>query len=80
MDVKFGNGKTVYGPGVEITLDGNEVVAAIHTYLTAHDVHIDGARTIRMNGELFEDVSIYVDPSGQVNYKGKGYSGKGKNY
>lgn len=80
MKIKFGKGKTEYGPGVEIKLSGNEVAKAIYTYLTAHDVHITGAATITMDGELLKKTKIYVDPSGNVVANGKGYSGRGKNY
>jgi len=66
MNIKFGEGKTEYGPGVSITLDGEEVATAIMAYLVAHGVHINGARTIRVNGDLCYNGSIYVDPSGFV--------------
>jgi hypothetical protein len=78
MKVKFGNGKTEYGPGVDITLSGDEVAMAIYTYLTAHRVHIVGPATMTMNGKLLKKTRIYVDPSGRVIAKGKEYNGKGK--
>lgn len=80
MEISFGKGKTEFGPGVQIDLSGNEVATAIHAYLVAHNVHIDGAATIRINGELCEYGGVYVDPSGSVVYKGKGYDGRGNNY
>lgn len=81
MKVKPGKGKTEYGPGVEINLTGNEVAIAIDAYLVAHGIIVDGPRTIRVNGELCKKGQIYVDPSGNVIEKGKGWSGRtGKNY
>ena len=78
MKVKYGKGKTKYGPGVAIKLTGEEVARAIHAYLTAHNVHISGAATIKVNGLLCEKGYVYVDPSGFVVAKGKEYSGRGK--
>jgi hypothetical protein len=77
MNIKLGNGKTQYGPGVQIDLTGDEVATAIHAYLTAHNVHISGARTIRVNGAIIEKGEVYVDPSGFVITDGIKYSGKG---
>jgi len=70
MKIKKGSGKSEYGPGINIELTGEEVATAILAWLTAHNVHIDGARTIRVNGEFCKVGSIYVDPSGFVAYKG----------
>ena len=78
MKIKYGNGKTEYGNGVNIKLTGSEVAMAIYAYLTAHGVYISGAATIRVNGELCKKGSIYVDPSGEVVANGKRYSGRGK--
>ena len=80
MEVKFGKGKTEYGPGVEINLTGNEVATAIDAYLVAHGIIVDGPRTIRIRGELCGNCKVYVDPSGNVIEKGKGWSGRGKHY
>lgn len=77
MEVKYGSGSTEYGPGVLISLTGDEVAAAIATYLVAHDVHIRGPRTITVNGELCEEGHIYVDPSGIVITDGYVFSGRG---
>jgi len=77
MKVKFGKGKTKFGPGVEINLSGNEVAKAIDAYLVANGAEIYGARTITINGELCSNAEIYIDPSGGVLYKGRGYSGIG---
>jgi hypothetical protein len=52
--------------GVSIQLTGDEVATAIHAWLVAHGVHIEGPRTIRVNGELCEHGRIFVDPSGFV--------------
>ena len=77
MDVKYGNGKTKYGPGVSITLTGDEVATAIDAYLVAHGIHVSGPRTIQVNGELCREGSVYVDPSGFVIADGEKYSGRG---
>jgi hypothetical protein len=77
MDIQFGKGKTKYGPGVQITLTGAEVATAIYAYLMAHNVVIDGAATIRVNGELCESGEMYVDPSGRVIADGIGWNGRG---
>lgn len=78
MKIEFGNGKTQYGPGVQIDLTGDEVATAIHTYLEAHNVHINGARTITVNGKRCEKGGVYVDPSGFVVTNGEKLSGRGK--
>jgi hypothetical protein len=77
MNVKYGNGKTEYGPGVQIDLDENEIAIAIDAYLVAHNIRIIGARTIKVNDELIESGKIYVDPSGYVIKDGNQYSGRG---
>ena len=66
MKIKYGKGTTQYGPGVQINLTGDEVAIAIYAYLTANNVHISGAATIRVNGKLCKKGEIYVDPSGYV--------------
>jgi hypothetical protein len=77
MDIQFGEGKTEYGPGIKICLTGNEVATAIYAYLVAQGVHIEGARTISVNGKSCENGQIYVDPSGRVIADGIGWSGCG---
>ena len=77
MKIYYGEGKTEYGPGVQIDLTGSEVATAISAYLTAYNVYVDGPRTIRVNGELIDEGTIYVDPSGFVITNGKKYSGRG---
>lgn len=79
MKIDYGKGKTEYGPGVEIKLSGNEVARAISAYLVARGVHVDGPRTITVNGELCDYGRIYVDPSGfLIDKKGNKWSGRGK--
>ena len=78
MKVYHGNGKTKFGPGVQIDLSGEEVAQAISAYLVAHDVHISGARTIRVNGELCKEGAVYVDPSGSVIANGIRLTGSGE--
>ena len=77
MKINYGKGRTEYGPGIDINLTGDEVACAIGTYLVAHNVHISGPRTIRVNGELCEGGNVYVDPSGFVIADGIKYSGRG---
>lgn len=77
MDVSFGNGPTKYGPGVRIELTGEDIALAIYAYLVAHDIHISGARTVTVNGELCESGEVYVDPGGFVVADGEKYSGRG---
>jgi hypothetical protein len=78
MEVRFGEGRTEYGPGVAIEMTGEEVALAISAYLVAHDVHIVGARTITVNGELCEVGRVYVDPSGSVVTDGRRFTGRGQ--
>lgn len=78
MDIKFGEGTTEYGPGVAIEMTGDEVALAIFAWLVAHDVHIVGARTVTVNGELCEGGRVYVDPSGFVVAGGKRFLGRGR--
>lgn len=78
MRVNYGNGTTEFGPGVLIELTGNEIATAIDAYLCAHNVHVQGSRTITVNGELCEAGEIYVDPSGFVVDNGRHLSGRGR--
>ena len=66
MKIDYGKGPTEYGPGASIKLTGAEVATAIDAYLVAHGVHVDGPRTITVNGGLCKKGEIYVDPSGFV--------------
>ena len=38
MEVKFGEGTTEFGPGVNIEMTGDEVATAINAWLAAHGV------------------------------------------
>lgn len=77
MDVRFGNGPTKYGPGVSVSLSGDELAVAIDAYLVSHGIIVRGPRTITVNGELCEAGEVYVDPSGFVVADGKRYTGRG---
>ena len=77
MEVRFGKGKTEYGPGVEVDLTGDEVATAIDAYLVAHGVHVSGPRTVTVNGELCGDGNVYVDPSGFAMFNGERWNGRG---
>ena len=52
--------------GIIIELNGNEVATAIDAYLVAHGYSVNGPRTVRINGELCQSGTIFVDPSGYV--------------
>ena len=79
MNITYGEGKTKYGPGVAITLTGEEVARAITTWLTANKVDIQGPRTVSVNGEMCVTGSIYVDPSGSATTpKGRVLFGRGR--
>lgn len=77
MNIRFGGGKTEFGPGVDIILSGAEVAIAIDAFLVAHGTYVSGPRTVRVNGELCEAGQVYVDPSGFVFSDGEKYSGRG---
>lgn len=77
MEIKFGGGTTEFGPGVSIEMTGDEVAMAIDAWLVAHDVHVRGPRTVRVNGALCEAGEVYVDPSGFVVADGERFSGRG---
>jgi len=80
MNISYGKGRTEYGPGVEISLTGEEVAIAIGAYLEAHQIYRQGPRTITVNGALCESGSVYVDPSGFViDPEGNKWSGRGAN-
>jgi len=76
MKVKRGEGRTQYGPGVSIDLTGDDVARAISAYLVARGVHVDGPRTVTVNGELCKSGRVYVDPSGYVIHKGEKLEGR----
>lgn len=77
MKVIYGNGKTEYGPGVSIKLNGAEVATAIDAYLVAHGIHVSGPRTVTVNAELCGQGHVYVDPSGFVITNGEKLDGRG---
>lgn len=79
MKVRYGKGKTEYGPGVDIKLTGVDVALAIDAYLVAHGVHVIGPRTVTVNGELCKVGRVYVDPNGFVIANGEKFSGRGPN-
>jgi len=78
MKIKYGKGKTEYGPGVDIKLEGDEVARAILAYLITKGVYITGPLTITVNGKPIEEGNIYVDPSGRVVTPKKAFEGRGK--
>jgi hypothetical protein len=77
MIVRHGDGKTKEGPGVLISLTGDEVAVAINAYLAAHRVYVFGPKTVRVNSGLCRTGEVYVDPSGYVMDKGIRMSGDG---
>jgi hypothetical protein len=77
MKIEYGNGTTEYGPGVDIHLTGEEVATAVEAFLAFKGTHIEGARTITVNGDLCRRGHIYVDPSGFVIDNGKTMYGRG---
>lgn len=77
MRIHYGNGRTKFGPGVQIDLTGDEVAAAIDAFLVAHGVYVMGARTITVNGKLCDMGGVYVDPSGSVNTDDHHWAGSG---
>lgn len=76
MKVSISDKTGIYGPGVDVTIDGDELALAIETWLMAHDVRVYGARTIIID-EDFNGARVYVDPSAYVIHDGKRYSGRG---
>ena len=77
MEIQYGDGKTEFGPGVSIDLSGAEVALAIYAWLVAQNVHINGARTVTVNGDYITSGNVYVDPSAFVLYNGEKFSGRG---
>ena len=78
MEVKYGEGKTRFGPGVSIDLTGDEVATAIDAYLVAQGICVRGSRTVTVNGELCSYGRVYVDPEGfVVDDRGIKFSGRG---
>ncbi len=77
MEIEHGNGKTEFGPGVNINLSGDEIATAIDAYLVAHNIYVNGPRSIFVNGKIIEEGYIYVDPSGIVIANDEKISGRG---
>lgn len=77
MDIKHGEGRSEFGPGVSIELTGDEVADAICTWLKAQGVTIRGPRTVTVNGLLCDVGQVYVDPCGTVMDNGEQWSGRG---
>ena len=78
MKIKYGEGRTEFGPGVSVHLTGDEVATAVMAYLVAHGVHVSGARTVFVNNELCTAGEVFVDPMGFiVAPEGTRYSGRG---
>lgn len=77
MKVRYGKTETGFGPGVEVRLTGDEVAQAIDAYLVAHGIAVYGSRTVTVNGQLCEEGSVFVDPSGFAVAKGRKFSGRG---
>ena len=79
MRIGYGKGPTEYGPGVSIELTGDEVALAVLAWLVGQGVHVDGPRTVTVNGELCEAGQVYVDPEGFViTPQGRKLSGNGR--
>lgn len=57
--------------GTHIYLTGDDVAIAIHAYLVAHGVHVEGPRTVLVNDALCDEGEVYVDPEGFVIFNGE---------
>lgn len=77
MQVKHGEGRSEFGPGVSIELTGDEVADAIFTWLKSQGVTVRGPRTVTVNGQLCAEGRVYVDPCGTVMDNGEHWSGRG---
>jgi hypothetical protein len=77
LEVRYGEGKTEFGPGVTIEFPGADVVEAITDWLTSKGVTMTGPRSIKVNGERCRIGRIYVDPSGEVVANGQRFPGRG---
>ncbi len=78
MQVKYGEGKTKYGPGVSIELTGDEVATAIDSFLVSRNIYVNGPRTVIVNKALCKSGEVYIDPSGFVIAGGEKFSGRGR--
>lgn len=50
MEIKYGEGTSEYGPGVDIVLSGDELAKAIFDYIKSQGAIIEGSMTARANG------------------------------
>lgn len=82
MQINYGDGKTEYGLGIHISLDGHELATAIDMYLRHKGVIISGPRTIRIDDEICanKEVSVYIDPSGKAAVNGRIWHASGPNH
>lgn len=79
--IKYGDGKTEFGPGVLIKLSGEDLARAIDVYLHSQGYIVRGPRTISYKGELLNNsCKVYVDPSGFVVFEGERWSGRGEEF
>jgi hypothetical protein len=76
MNISMVSSKEPASTAIRIHLDSDEVAIAIAAYLVAHNVIIKGPHTIRVNNELIEQGSIYIDPSGLVVFNGTTFTGR----
>lgn len=76
MKIDKGKGTSEFGTGINIEMSGEELAHAVSTYVHSRGIHIDGSRTITVNGELCESASIYVDPCGSLIIDGRKISGR----
>lgn len=78
MEIKYGEGTSEYGPGVDIVLSGDELAQAIFDYIKSQGAIIEGPMTARANGGRCMSARVHVDPSGMVTTKEQGVmSGRG---
>ena len=75
--VECGKGTTKYGPGVQITLTGDEVATAIDVWLHSQGIIVRGPRTVTDAHGLMRETKVYVDPNGFVIADGEKFSGRG---
>lgn len=78
MQIKYGEGTTQFGPGVNIDLTGDEIASAIDAWLASRGVLVSGPRTVTVNGALCSVGQVHVDPSGSVTTDGAKLSGRGE--
>lgn len=52
-----------------VKLTSDEIAVAIDEYLAKKGFVVKGPRTINVNGELIQEGSVYVDPSGSLTRK-----------